>query len=162
MRGYPDASLFHAIIAAVGLMLMLVFRPEGAALVSIMAVAIGGSFLVVGTMRSGLQAISETPAMFAASGADTFTLAGAASVGCACGTGDVRSVAAVMMLAIVLSIFRPLQNYSGPALSFGNVDAVGPAPAGVELFAANDDLPGPHGAGTQDGQGADRTDAGGR
>ncbi len=138
MRGYPDASRLHAIVAAIGLMAIILFRPEAAPVVTTMVVTCGLSFLSVAGFRMLLQALANSRTMFAASGADTFTLAGALMVGCACGTGDVRSVAAVMVFMALVSIFRPLENYAGEVLSRGDVDAPELSQASLVAVASND------------------------
>ncbi len=123
LRGYPDASRLHAVVAALGLMAIILFRPDSAPVLTTMVFACGLSFISVAGTRSLLQALANSHTMFAASGADTFTLTGALMVGCACGTGDVRSVVAVMIFMALVSIFRPLESYAGEVLSRGDVDA---------------------------------------
>ena len=140
MRGYPDASELHAFIAALGLIAMLQFRPAAAPMVAVMAVAMAFCFALIGGARAALRAIAGQRDLHAASGADVFTLGGAMSAGCACGSGDVRAVAGVMLIMTLFSMFRPLENYAGPALERGDVDA----PHTPHLFvppAANDDAP---------------------
>lgn len=150
MRGYPDASLFHAAIAAAGLVVMVAMRPQSIPLVTLMAISVGVTFAVVAAGRAALQWCAGSPqAVFAQSGSDTFTISGALCAGCACGTGDVRSIAAVLLGMIVVSIFRPLDRRAAEGLSRGDVDAIhGPSvspldPAGLAVapFAANDDAP---------------------
>ncbi len=144
MRGYPDASLFHAAVAAVGLVAMVAVRPQALTLVMLMALTVGICFVIVAGGRAALQWCAGSPAIFSNAGADTFTIMGALCVGCACGTGDVRSIAAVMLAMTVVSIFRPLDRRGAEGLSRGDVDAplAGlSAVVAIVPVAANDDGP---------------------
>jgi len=119
MRGYPDASPLHAAVAGAGLLAMTAFKPEALSIAMTMGVAVALSFSLVGLMRSGIQAIAEEPAIFAGAGADLFTLGGALSVGCACGTGDIRAVAGLMIVMALVSMFRPLESFRPDPLAGG-------------------------------------------
>ena len=143
LRGYPDASRLHAVAAAFGLMAMIVMRPEAAPPVTAMTVAVGLSFMVVAGIRAALQAIAESPAIFSASGADTFTLAGALCAGAACGTADVRSVAAIMIIMALISMFRPVKRFQGSAFARNHADTIQLVPRVVFSHPANDDEPTP-------------------
>lgn len=124
LRGYPDAGLLHACLAGAGLLVMVLVRPKGQSLPTVMAAAMAISFLLVWGLRLFLQWLAEAPDLFAEAGADTFTLTGALSVGCACGAADGRAVMAVMLIMTVVSLFRPFETAGRPVLQGGESHAL--------------------------------------
>lgn len=119
VRGYPDASPLHAAVAGAGLLAMTALKPEALSTAMTICVAVALSFSLVGLMRSAIQAIAEEPTIFAGAGADLFTLGGALSAGCACGTGDVRAVAGLVIVMALVSMFRPVETFKPNPLAGG-------------------------------------------
>ncbi len=109
VRGYPDASQLHSFTAAFGLVAMMLLRPDNTSILQTTAAALVISIVFVAGVRSAMKSLALRDDIFANSGSDTFTLSGAMSVGAACGTGDVRSVAAIVLITTLVSILRPLE-----------------------------------------------------
>lgn len=109
VRGYPDASGVHALTAAFGLVCMIAFRPEDTSILQTTSALLIIAVAFVAGVRSAMKSIALRDDLFAGSGADTFTLSGAMAVGAACGTGDVRAVAAVVLITTLIGILRPLE-----------------------------------------------------
>ena len=139
MRGFPGACGFHAIIAALGLIAMIAVRPDSGPLITLMTAAVGVSFAVAAAFRAAMEAIAGSRSQFPEGRGDAFTLAGSLSAGSACGTGDVRAVAAVMILAALIAAFRSREMRASVAPVFpGEID---PEPGGQFVMlgiAAND------------------------
>lgn len=122
LKGWPRARGAHANAAVAGLLGMLAFNPGFYSLALTMAVAMAMSFAVVGLTRSTLQMIAGDAELFAATGADVFSLGSAISAGCACGTSDVRAVAGVVMVMTCVAIFKADQRRPFDVLQQGDVD----------------------------------------
>jgi uncharacterized membrane protein YhiD involved in acid resistance len=139
LRGCPDASLFHAAIAGAGLVFMVATRPQASIQITIMVIVTALTFVSVLSIRMLLRWCAGRRDIFATSGSDTFSITGAICVGCACGTGNLRAVAGVMVVMVLIAMLRPLQRFNGLQLARGDVDAPYDAAMPVIVpFPAND------------------------
>lgn len=104
--GQQGAARLHAMIACIGVVLMMVVKPASDTQAGVLIVLVSLCLLLVPAVRFAMPRVTALQAVLRACGGDNFSAGAALFAGVACGSGETSAIVIMVLVIAFASVWR--------------------------------------------------------